>query len=194
MAHFIAEKMAIAISSHGAAKSSAQRDCFEAILLLWDYRSCFPNEIRPFANFEPILRALAHIDPNKTEPSFFRNENSEKRPPKEIEQAVTFITNLDAAARIMISFFVQESMLLAKDQSTLEWLSAISGLARSDETEVLLNFIAEFHDNSTDQKEKRKYELKEQIERLQAFENLSQKMKSILISELEQLERVSGTP
>jgi len=190
MAHFIAEKMEAAMSSQGAAKSSAQRDCFETILLLWEYRSCFPQKIRPFDNFEPIFRALAHIDPNKTEPSFFRNENSDNRPPKEIEQAVTFITNLDAATRTMISFFVNEAILLASNQSTIEWLDAIRGIAKSDEAEILLKFISELDHQSIvqDQNEKRKFELKEQIERLEAFESLSKEIRSILKSELAQLE------
>lgn len=190
MAHFIAEKMAAIGSARGKAKASAQRECFEAILTLWDYQDCFPHDIRPFKGFDPIFRAMAHIDPNKTAPSFFRNENGDNQPPKEIEQAIKFITNLDAAARIMISFFVRESILHATDESTLEWLDAINGMARSDEARIILKLVPELDDKDTaqDQNEKRKNELSEHIDRLEAFESLSREIKSVLKAELGKFE------
>ena len=187
MAHYIAEKMTAVASARGKAKASAQRECFEAILTLWNYQGCFPHDIRPFNNFDPIFRVMAHIDLNKKTPSFFRNENEDKQPPKEIEQAIKFITNLDSAARTMISFFVRESILHATEESTLEWLDAVNGVARSDEARIILKLVPELDDKDTDQakNEKRKNELSEHIERLEAFEGLSREIKSVLKSELE---------
>lgn len=190
MARYVAEKMTTASSARGKEKSSAQRECFEAILTLWEYQGHFPHDARPFKDFDPIFRALEHIDPNKTTPSFFRNENLDSQPPKEIEQAVKLIINLDAIARIMISFFVRESILHATNKSTLEWLDAISGIARSDETKVLLKFIPELDEimSDQDQGEKRKNELSEYIDRLDLFESLSKKIKSVLEGELKKME------
>lgn len=192
MAHYIAEKMAAigSGSSHSKAKRSAQRECFEAILTLWDYQGCFPYHIRPFKDFEPIFRAMAHIDPSKAKPSFFRNGNGDNQPPKEIGQAIKFITNLDAATRIMISFFVRESILHATDESTLEWLDAINGMTRSDEARIILNLVPELGEKDTaqGQNEKRKNELSEHIDRLEAFESLSKEMKSVFKAELAKLE------
>jgi hypothetical protein len=190
MAHFIAEKMAAIDSARGKAKASAQRECFEVILMLWDQQGCFPHDTRPFKDFDSTFRAMAHIDPNKTAPSFFRNENEDNQPPKEIEQAIKLITNLDAAARIMISFFVRESILHATDESTLEWLDAISGMARSDEARIILKLIPELDDKDTAQaqNEKRKNELSEHIDRLEAFECLSREIKSVLKAELRKFE------
>lgn len=187
MAHYIAEKMASIDSSCDKAKLSAQRECFETILTLWNYQSCLPHDIQPFKDFDPIFRALAHIDPNKTTSSFFRNENEDNQPPKEIEQAIKFIINLDAAARIMISFFLQEAISHATDESTLEWLDAIKGIARSDEANIIVKFLPESDDEDTtqDKNEKRKKELSEHINRLEAFEKLSKEIKSILKAELE---------
>ena len=182
MAHYIAEKMAAVGSARGKAKASAQRECFETILMLWEYQGHFPHDIRPFKEFDPVFRAMAHIDPNKTTPSFYRNENEDDQPPKEIEQAIEFITKLDAAARIMISFFVRESILHTANESTLEWLDAIKGIAKSDEARIIFKLASELDDKDTvqDQSEKRKNELSEQIKRLEAFENLSRDIKSIL--------------
>lgn len=186
MAHFIAEKMAAIGSARGKAKVSAQRECFEAILTLWDYQGYFPHDIRPFKEFDPIFRAMAHIDPNKTELSFFRNENGDNQPPKEVEQAIKFITNLDAAARIMISFFVRESILHATDESTLGWLGAINGVARSDEARIIFKLAPELDvkEAAQDQNEERKNELCEHIDQLEVFEKLSIEIKLVLKAEL----------
>ncbi|MCF6337897.1 MAG: hypothetical protein L3J84_08085 [Gammaproteobacteria bacterium] len=43
MAHYIAEKMAAIGSARGKAKASAQRECFEAILTLWDQLKLVPE-------------------------------------------------------------------------------------------------------------------------------------------------------
>jgi len=192
MAHYIAEKMAAIGSARGKAKASAQRECFEAILTLWDYQGRFPHDIRPFKDFDPIFRAIAHLDPNKTTPSFYRNENENPQPPKEVEQAIEFITNLDAATRIMISFFVRESILYTTNESTLEWLDAIKGIAKSDEARIIFKLASELDDKDTvqdqNQNEKRKNELSEQIKRLEAFESLSRDIKSLLKAELGKLE------
>jgi len=190
MAHFIAEKMAAIGSARGKAKKPAQRECFEAILTLWSYQGCFPHDIRPFKDFDPIFRAMAHVDPNKTAPSFFRNENGDNQPPNDVEQAIKFITNLDAATRIMISFFIRESILHATDESTLEWLNAINGIAMSDEVKIIFELAPELGDKDTaqDQNQKRKNELSEHIDRLEAFENLSREIKSVLKAELGKFE------
>ena len=190
MAHYIAEKMAVIDSARGKAKASAQRECFEAILTLWDYQGCFPHDIRPFKNFDPIFRAMVHIDSNKITPSFFRNENGDSQPSKETQQAIKFMTSLDSATRIMISFFVRESILHATDESALEWLDAINGLAMSDEARIILKLVPEFDNKDTAQahNEKRENELSEHIDRLEAFERLSREVKSLLKAELKNLE------
>lgn len=178
--------------ARGKSKSSVQRECFEAILLLWEHQSYFPNGVRPFDDFEPIFRAMEHIDPNNSSPSFFRNENANKQPPKGIEQYIKFITNLDDATRIMISFFVREAVLNAADESTLLWLDAIKGVAQSDEAKVILNLAPELDVKNIDevqvQKEKRINDLSQHIDRLDAFESLSQDIKATLKTELERLE------
>ena len=189
MAHYLAEKMTDIDSAGVEAKAQAQRECFETILLLWDYRACFPDGMRPFNSLEPIFNALEHINPNKAAPSFFINENRDNSPPKEIEQTIELITSLDAAVRIMISFLVRESILHATDKSTLDWLGAIGGIAKSDEARILLKFIPGLDESDPvqGQNEKRKNELSEHVDRLEAFENLSREIKAVLEAELERL-------
>lgn len=192
MAHYIAEKMTMTVSARGKTKASAQRECFEAILLLWEHQSYFPNDVRPFDDFEPVFRAIAHMDPNNKLPSFFRNENGNKQIPKDIEQYIEFITSLDAATRIMVSFIVREAIFSTADESTLRWLDAIKGIAKSDEAQVILKLVPELDVEDVDvaqaKKKKRANEISEQIDRLEAFERMSQYIKSALKVELTSLE------
>lgn len=191
MAHFIAEKMALVESASDEAKVSAQRECFEAILLLWEYRAKLPFDSRPFGNLEPIYRALAHIDPNKTSPSYFTNQNRGSKSPREVESVIEFISSLDAVTRIMISFFVRNAILNVVDESTLEWLGAIKGVSESDEFRFLVTFMPELDDEDSvqDIKQARKKELSEHIRRLETYEGLSKDIKSALEAELAKLEQ-----
>lgn len=188
LAHYIAEKMTDANAANGETRASAQRDCFESILLLWEHQRSFPDQIRPFKSFDPIFSALAHIDPNKSSPSFFRNENSDIKPPEEIEELIEVITSLDSAARAIISFFVRESISQATKKSTLEWLDAIKGVVKSDEVTLILKFISELEGDDMDKKSKRSDELAENIKRLEAFESISKDIRVTLKAELEKLE------
>ena len=78
----------------------------------------------------------------------------------------------------------------ATDESTLEWLDAINGVAKSDEARIILKLAPELDDKDTaqDQNEIRKNELSEHIGRLEAFESLSREIKSVLKAELEKVE------
>jgi len=189
MAHYIAEKM-ITIESAGIKeKVTLQKECFEAILTLWNYQSSFPYDMRPFKEFDSIFKAIDHIDPNKSTPSYFRDENPERQPPEEIKTAISFITNLDAATRTMISFFVRESILRVTNKSTLDWLDAIRDVVKSNEADVILKFAPELDvkNISHNKKEKRKKECADNIKKLEAFEALSREVKSALEFELEHL-------
>ena len=80
------------------------------------------------------------------------------------------------------------------DESTLEWLAGIEGIAKSDEATVILRLVPEVGikpddiDERQAQRDKRKKELAENINRLELFESLSKGVKSALRAELENLE------
>lgn len=191
IANYIAEKMDAAIRADGKEKSSAERVCFEAILMLWEYQRCLPQTARPFNEFEPIFNALEHIDPNKTYPSYFSNENGEEQPPEEIAQTMEFITHLDNATRIIISFFVRNAMMSAMDESTPRWLAGIKGLEPLEEAKVIFKCIPEIGANTDEesQNEEIKTEISEHIRQLEIFEGISQIIKSALNERLEKLEK-----
>lgn len=186
MAHYISEKIIAIDSAVGEEKTICQRECFSTILKLWEYRSCFPNNVRPFKDFEPIFHALAHIDPTKTSPSYFQNESSNDIP-DEISQEIELIAKLDSAVRVVISFFIRNLILNVTTKSTLEWLEAIKGINNSDEERIIYKFLPDFEEKADDQNQRRKKELSEHIARLEAFENVSLELKAVLKSELMEL-------
>jgi len=193
MAHYIAEKMTAAASARGKTKASAQRDCFEAILILWDHQASFPNDIRPFKDFEPVFRAMAHIDPNKDFPSYFSQKNGSDKPPTDTEQYANFVVNLDSAIRTMMSYFLRKAILSTTDEATLGWLHGIKDVSESSEAKVILNFVPELDVTKDNDEqavlERRIKELSEHIERLQSFEHVSKFIRLSMESELKNLKK-----
>lgn len=189
MSCYIAEKITTIESARGKARLSAQKECFEAILTLWSHQSHFPRGTRPFESFESVFRALAHIDPDKNSHSFFRNENDQQQVPKEIESYIHFITDLDAATRVLISFFVKEAVAASVDESTIQWLDAIKCVDKSDEAQIILRFMSELDgaDKAQSKTEKKIEVLATQLEYLERFDRLSKYARSSLEMQLEGL-------
>ena len=70
MAHHIAELVhdtEVTTDDSRQAKHALFRD---AILAIWAHRFELPTGKRPFGEFEPILRALASLDPEMVSPCF----------------------------------------------------------------------------------------------------------------------------
>lgn len=189
MAHYLAEKMVVAESANHETSIQAKRECFETILLLWEYRVHFPDNARPFHNLTAIFNVLSQLDPQNSSPYYFRYKDPNHSPSTEVDQILNAITNLDKAARTIISFYIRESMLQATNDSVLEWLSTIEGLVNSDEFNILIKLIPELNDKEIDLNENRKKELSEQIKRLEVFEELSKDVKYALKSELKKLDK-----
>ncbi len=189
MANYIAEKMAATDYASDNTRASAQRECFETILMLWDHQSRFHRHARPFGKFEPIFSALSHLNPNKPTPSYFSWENHESSPNSEVQQTVKLMVVLDSAVRVMISFLARNSILQVTDESTIEWLKAVNGLVDSDEVRVIVKLLPDIDDKeeTTDLHEVRKKELSEYIKKLEAFEAMSKEVKSALNTELQTL-------
>ena len=66
IAHYVAELIVAAENASVIDQQNAKRKCFESILELWSHHSNLPNGLRPFEELEPILRALAYLDPKNS--------------------------------------------------------------------------------------------------------------------------------
>lgn len=73
MAHYVADKIVfIENLTDGKEKDNAQKECFEIILRLWKNRWELPAGKRPLEDFEPILKVLEKINPEKEDLFFYR--------------------------------------------------------------------------------------------------------------------------
>ncbi len=65
MAHYVAEKIALAERLSGNKKKQAEEECFEIISKLWEHRWSIPHN-KPFLqDFEPLFETVNKLNPNK---------------------------------------------------------------------------------------------------------------------------------
>jgi hypothetical protein len=123
MAHYVSEQIITAESATGVKKAAAEERCFNTVLALWAHRTKLPNGFRPFAGFEPILRALARLDPDEPRPFYFpplrpNKTNDEEQEPDEVERLLEMILSIDRAARVLIELCLKSAAEKASTEST----------------------------------------------------------------------------
>jgi hypothetical protein len=197
MAYYIAEQMAIAKKAKGEAKIIAERQCFEAILKLWEHRSRLPAGIRPFESFDPIFRALERFDLENEQPYFYQGQDSSKKEKSGkksdgVEEWLSIARGIDQAARIWLEYVFHQAALSAMDKKTISWLeSAVSGSNR-DEVSIIVRLVeagAQDIDETNEQEQKAKREkLKSRIQKLAAFNEFSKLLLASYITELKAME------
>jgi hypothetical protein len=153
MAHYIAEQMAAAQNARGKTRSAAAKRCFQTILLLWEHRAELPTGRRPFESFEPILRALAAIDPNAKDP-FYHGLSPGQCPegkikPGTVEFWADFITRIDAAARVLVQMALDEACERATNEQTRNYLKKAIPNSRKGDLESV-RIMLDRYDASTD--------------------------------------------
>lgn len=71
MVHFIAEKIEQAETLDGEEKKSAEKECFEIILKLWEHRSSASRGNSFLSEFDSLFETLQKLDPSQRSPYFF---------------------------------------------------------------------------------------------------------------------------
>lgn len=184
MAHYIAEQIELAEHSSGIQKQEAEERCFETILKLWNHRSAFPRGSRPFENFEPIIRTLARLDPEKDRHFFFGNrKETTDSVPEEVQKWLDIADGIDEAARVWLKYVFGQAALAATDDSTIEWLENSVSLQQEDNFSVIFR---ELHSDIDDiwregqnENEKKRKTINSRIKKLEVFAELNQ----LLLSE-----------
>lgn len=197
MAHYIAEQMEIAKNATGDDKFEAEQRCFETILKLWQHRSSFPNGRRPFESFEPVLRALARLDPENPTPYFYSNPSFRSSEPDdsgedsdEVQQWLDVARGIDQAARVWLEYVSHQAALNATDEKTITWLENAVGLPASDDIPIIVRLIHAESENESEETAERKRQakqekLKSRIKQLDAFIDFSQDLRAAFVTELE---------
>jgi hypothetical protein len=209
MAHYLAEKIRLTQTPLPLAeKEAAEKICFETILALWKHRWMMPAGKRPLEAFEPIFEVLQRLDPNRSQPFYYRvdhqqwfemgKEGQDNQPGSiGLDQA----ERIDKAARICI----EEVLSQAAKESTNERIQAILEnavrLPESEDVQVIRILIKEDHSEVSEAAKKdafearyRREQLKERIQELEQFVQLGERILTSYRTEMDELARGSLEP
>ncbi|WP_345330048.1 hypothetical protein [Mucilaginibacter defluvii] len=107
MAHYVAEKIVAAEKATGPDAKEIQLECSQAILGLWDHRWKMQQEYRPLRDFDRLLDLLQQIDPETSEPNYFKLDA--KAVGKENEQWLTAAGAIDRATRVCLKYTLEKA-------------------------------------------------------------------------------------
>ena len=197
MANYIAEKLIIIESSSLEEKTKAEKECFDTILKLWQYRSTYQNGHRPYENFEPIFRVLDRLDPENKQTYFFNNTHATgtkktNKVSKGVQQWLDIALGIDQIARVWLNYIFKEAALSASDKNTIEWLKNSIDLQNNDDASIIIRVLSENSANKNEidtesVKQKKRESIISRIKKLEAFNDFNQKLLSIFQQELEDI-------
>ena len=193
MAHYIAEQMSIAKKASGKEKMKAEQRCFETILKLWQHRSHLPTGVRPFENFDPILRALERLDPENKQPYFYQGQDPSKKSKSskklgDVQKWLDIARGIDQTARIWLEYVFYQATLSATDKKTITWLENAIVASGGDEVSIIVRLIdsgpEDIGETDVQEQKARRDKLKSRIEQLDSFNNFSQTLREMFVDEL----------
>lgn len=197
MAHYIAELILDAEKAGIEERAAKMLACSEAILNLWKYRHELPNGNRPFAELEPILRALENLDPDDDMPRFFRSARAAAEKSDEENETKSWLKladGLDGTARMLIRYSLTQAAQTALDKSA-EWVALAEAAGADDgiESPVVRLILGEnnlLKASSPDDAARK--QLEDRIKRLEDFTQMAIKLASNLRQRLHQVQGVKG--
>lgn len=194
MAHRIAELIDAADKAPLDERELLSSKCASAILDLWRHRHELPDGSRPFGQLEPVLRALASLDPEATQPRFRVEFPDRVADGLEDEGARDFLRlalDVDSMARTVIRHLVLEAVGSA-NVPTAEWVSLAqaAGLGASEDVyaiRIIIERLGGISDPTGT--EKRRQELIERRKRLVGWQQFVGGLVAFIDGELEALAR-----
>lgn len=200
MAHYLAEKISFAEQSTGSEKKTAEKECFDVILKLWEHRNTLPSGRRPFENFEPILDTLSKLNPEKEESYFYNafryqdKEELENSDSNSVKKWMNIAEEIDKTARIWIEYALSQATNIAQNEKTKEWIeNAINLPKRADAgiINILLdnspNFNIENNDKDDFSKQYSIEKLKKRISQLENYAGLNEALLTEYKTDLDEL-------
>lgn len=174
MAHYIAELIQDTEKARTEERSEKMRACCDAILNLWKHRQTLPDGRRPFLEMEPVLRAVASLDPESSTPRYFRSVRTAAEDAKETDEAISWlqlIDNLDYSAKILIRYCLTQAAQSALDKS-VQWVGLAEAAGADEGAEfplvrIIIQEDSTLKASNPDEEERKR--LENRINRLQAF-------------------------
>lgn len=185
MSHYIAEKITFAERlPNGKTKETAQKECFDVILKLWNHRWVYLNRSRPFKDFGKILDVLEKINPDSDNDYYsrvildrqFSILTEESNINSDTKNWIDVVVEIDKMVRIWIEYCLQQSVKTISKDKTEEWINASESLPKSEDIKViktLINFAPEVSLNDEEIKSSQKEHLEKRISELSRFNEVN---------------------
>jgi hypothetical protein len=176
--HYLAGLIRTAERQSAKNRPAVLKECFDAILALWQHRHELPDGKRPFQGVEPVLRALESLDPANAERRFFPSA----LPPagtteesKETRRWLELAEGLDNSARILIRECLTNAAAAAIDKSK-GWVALAERAALKDvDLPVLKLIIGERNLTDTpDPDDRQRKLLEDRLGKLRGFIRLAE--------------------
>ncbi len=197
MAHHIAELINNVRELRGENQRKAKKECREAILALWKHRGDFPESKRPYGEVEPIIRAIASLDPEREVGRHFRYPRQTTRgdAKPEIEKWLDAAEAVDLSAKVIIRDFLKEATK-GNSKTLGSWLEASEKAGVEPEApERILRFIFEVGERGGTPEAETilKESLEKKLARLETFAKCAEEISEGIKKQLSDLEsRRSG--
>lgn len=201
MAHYVAEQIFIAESTTGAKKTAAKAKCFQTILALWKHRSTFPNGRRPFENFEPVLQALARLNPEEPRSYYHRivkpaaDQNTSKES-NVVQELLDFIFAIDSTARILIDAALTEITEKSASKQTQSMLKDSLPVPPSSDLaaiSILIERSKYGQPDPTDEQQAYRKIIQERLDKLEAFSATCKMLQRLLKKRLKKKKGIGKT-
>lgn len=178
MAHYLAELIQEVEVASGNDRLAKQERLRDSILAFWARRSELPIDTRPFGEFEPILRALASLDPEGGTSRYFslsRAPDSESNESEETRNWIELAKGLDYTSKVLINHCLISAAGSSLDKSQ-KWVKLASDAAIEEGIEsCVTNFISKQRDlmEGVDPNSRQRSILSGRQQKLEAFLSLA---------------------
>lgn len=197
LSHYIAEQLTCFDRAKDEEKAQVQRRCFETILKLWQHRSSFRNNHRPFENFEPIFKTLDALNPENRH-SFYRFLNQDDEADnavsdEDVNPWLNMAIGLDQTVRVWINYALNQAVQRAHDEKTKEWLDKAISIMPDEDLVVIRRLVSK--DDELGEEEKADQiridkikKLETTLDKLDGFIKLSQIIRNEIVNEIQQID------
>lgn len=180
MAHHVAALIADVDRAEPVDRSAKSAACAEAILQLWSHRSDLQSNHRPLRDWEPVLRALASLDPDDDSPRYFRalRQSAKDEGDPKAAKWLRFADGMDYSARLLVRYALVRAADDAADKGK-EWVT-LAGEAGAQPGADVLSIRELLRERGVlegkDLKDGERQAIEDRIARLQEFKRLATAM------------------
>jgi DNA-binding transcriptional regulator/RsmH inhibitor MraZ len=192
MAHYIAQLISEAENNIGVKKKKVEKECFETILKLWEYKSYFPDGKKPFERFDIIFDTLEKLNPDNRNMFFYRNQLEDEEPTDDlVKKSMKAAQIIDEAARVWLECIFKDAIELATDDKIKEWLKIALPIKRRDEVNIYFKVLnSDDNDNLESRIKNQINHLEKRIEQLNGFKEYSERIRTSFTNQITKLKNM----